>query len=151
MASSNTRSRTKSSSRCVLVALRRDGTFLDLATLTGVPLVLTPPGTSMRNLVDLALRDLGIAPLIAVETEQRDALVPLVLAGAGTAFVPSAIAEVASTQGAVVRRTNPAMRRKVVLVHRSGILSPAGARVPRTRAGVVVARLRPACARRGSL
>jgi len=82
----------------------------------------------MRNLVDLALRDLGIEPLIAVETEQRDALVPLVLAGAGTAFVPSAIAEVASTQGAVVRRTKPAMRRKVVLVHRSGMLSPAGAR-----------------------
>jgi DNA-binding transcriptional LysR family regulator len=64
--------------------------------------------------------------LLAVETEQRDALVPLVLAGAGTAFVPSAIADVASSQGAVVRRTRPALRRKVVVVHRAGLLSPAG-------------------------
>jgi len=104
-----------------------DTTVLDLATLDGVPLLLTPAGTSMRNLVDHALRNLGITPLIAVETEQRDALVPLVLAGAGTAFVPRAIAEVASSQGAVVRRTRPALRRKVVLVHRAGMLSPAGA------------------------
>ncbi|MEO8698376.1 MAG: LysR family transcriptional regulator [Acidimicrobiales bacterium] len=104
-----------------------DTDVLDLATLDGVPLLLTPTGTSMRNLVDNALRELGITPLIAVETEQRDALVPLVLAGAGTAFVPSAIADVASTQGAIVRRTRPALRRKVVLVHRAGMLSPAGA------------------------
>ena len=104
-----------------------DPGVLDLATLSGVPLVLTPAGTSMRNLVDTALRDLGVTPLIAVETEQRDALVPLVLAGAGTAFVPRAIAEVASSQGAVVRGTHPELRRRVVLVHRAGTLSPAGA------------------------
>ena len=105
---------------------KADTGVLDLATLAGVPLVLTPAGTSMRNVVDAALRDLGITPLIAVETEQRDALVPLVLAGAGTAFVPRAIAEVASSQGAVVRRTHPELRRRVVLVHRAGTLSPAG-------------------------
>ena len=104
-----------------------DETTLELAALAGVPLLLTPEGTSMRNLVDQALSDLGITPLIAVETEQRDALVPLVLAGAGTAFVPRALAEVASSQGAVVRRTNPPLRRRVVLVHRAGTLSPAGA------------------------
>jgi DNA-binding transcriptional LysR family regulator len=103
-----------------------DTTILDLSSLEGAPLVLTPRGTSMRNLVDVALLELGITPLIAVETEQRDALVPLVLAGAGTAFVPSAIADVASSQGAVVRRTRPALRRKVVVVHRAGLLSPAG-------------------------
>ncbi|MEO5839081.1 MAG: LysR family transcriptional regulator [Acidimicrobiales bacterium] len=104
-----------------------DLAVLDLRRLEGVPLLLTPVGTSMRNLVDGALRNLGITPLIAVETEQRDALVPLVLAGAGTAFVPRAIADVASTQGAVVRRTRPTLRRQVVLVHRAGVLSPAGA------------------------
>jgi len=104
-----------------------DASVLELASLEGVPLVLTPVGTSMRNLVDQALRDLGITPLIAVETEQRDALVPLVLAGAGTAFVPRALAEVASSQGALVRRTYPTLRRKVVIVHRVGTMSPAGA------------------------
>jgi DNA-binding transcriptional LysR family regulator len=104
-----------------------DETVLELSTLSGVPLVLTPEGTSMRNLVDQALSDLGITPLIAVETEQRDALVPLVLAGAGTAFVPRALAAVASSQGAVVRRTHPTLRRRVVIVHREGTMSPAGA------------------------
>jgi DNA-binding transcriptional LysR family regulator len=101
---------------------------LDMARLAGTPLVLTPPGSSMRNLVDTALSGAGISPLIAVETEQRDALVPLVLAGAGIAFVPRALADVAAAQGAIVRRTRPTMSRKIAVVHRSGTLSPAGAR-----------------------
>ena len=101
---------------------------LDLDTLDGTPLVLTPTGTSMRNLVDHALRDAGITPLIAVETEQRDALVPLVLAGAGIAFVPHALADVAASQGAIVRPTRPTLSREIAVVHRAGPLSPAGAR-----------------------
>ena len=101
---------------------------LDLATLAGTPLVLTPTGSSMRNLVDNALRDAGVTPLIAVETEQRDALVPLVLAGAGVAFVPHALADVAASQGAIVRATRPTLSRQIAVVHRAGPLSPAGAR-----------------------
>lgn len=101
---------------------------LDVATLDGAPLVLTPVGSSMRNLVDAALSSAGITPLIAVETEQRDALVPLVLAGAGIAFVPHALAEVAAAQGAIVRATRPTLSRKIAVVHRHGPLSPAGAR-----------------------
>ena len=101
---------------------------LDVATLADTPLVLTPIGSSMRNLVDNALRGAGITPLIAVETEQRDALVPLVLAGAGVAFVPHALADVAAAQGAIVRATRPTLSRKIAVVHRAGPLSPAGAR-----------------------
>jgi DNA-binding transcriptional LysR family regulator len=101
---------------------------LDLTTLSDVPLVLTPTGTSMRNLVDAALRDAAITPLIAVETEQRDALVPLVLAGAGVAFVPRALAEVAAAQGAIVCETTPTLSREICVVHRDGPLSPAGSR-----------------------
>jgi DNA-binding transcriptional LysR family regulator len=101
---------------------------LDLSTLEGVPLVLTPTGTSMRSLVDAALHDMGIVPLVAVETEQRDALVPLVLAGAGVAFVPRALVGLASARGAVVRPTRPTLSRRICVVHRAGPLSPAGAR-----------------------
>ena len=63
---------------------------------------------------------------MAVESEQRDALVPLVLAGAGTAFLPRAVAATAAAQGAVVRRTRPRIERHVVLVHRPETLAPAG-------------------------
>jgi DNA-binding transcriptional LysR family regulator len=105
-----------------------DGGALDLSTLSSVPLVLTPSGSSMRNLVDAALRDADINPSIAVETEQRDALVPLVLAGAGIAFVPRALADVAAAQGAVVRETVPTLSRAICVVHRDGPLSPAGER-----------------------
>jgi DNA-binding transcriptional LysR family regulator len=54
---------------------------LPVGELAGVPLVTTPPGTSSRQLVEHALARAGISPLIAVEVGQREALLPLVLAG----------------------------------------------------------------------
>ena len=96
-----------------------------LARLAAVPLVVTPPGTSVRMLADAALAAEGVVPIVAVETEQRDAVVPLVLAGAGSAFVPAAVAASAAAQGAVVRRTTPTVLRRVVVVHRRGALGPA--------------------------
>ncbi|MDH4074413.1 MAG: LysR family transcriptional regulator, partial [Acidimicrobiia bacterium] len=64
--------------------------------LAGQALVVTPPGTSLRTLVD---RFVGAATAsghraatirVAVETDQRDMLVPLVLQGAGVAVLPPA-------------------------------------------------------------
>ena len=92
----------------------------------GVALVTTPAGTSLRTIVDDALARAAAEPPVAVESEQRDALVPLVLAGAGTAFLPRAVAATAAAQGAVVRRTRPRIERHVVLVHRVETLAPAG-------------------------
>jgi DNA-binding transcriptional LysR family regulator len=98
---------------------------LALRSLDGEPLVLSPPGASMRAVVDAGLAEVGLAPSVAVESEQRDALVPLVLAGAGTSFLPAALARSAEGLGAVVRRTTPALRRTIALVRRDGPLSPA--------------------------
>jgi LysR family carnitine catabolism transcriptional activator len=114
---------------------------LRLERLAGLPLVMTPAGTSMRTLADAALRGVGVEPRVAVESEQRDAVVPLVLAGAGSAFVPRSVADAAHAQGAVVRRTRPRVERRVVLVHRAETLAPAarelvaglGPRTPRRR------------------
>jgi len=103
------------------------GTTVALGRLDGVPLVLTPPATSLRTLVDSALRAAGVEPSVAVETEQREAIAPLVLAGAGHAFLPAAVAASAVTQGAVVRRTRPRIERRLVVVHREGALAPAAA------------------------
>lgn len=98
---------------------------LRLRSLAGRPLVLSQPGASLRAVVDAAAAAEGFEPNVAVEASQRDALVPLVLAGAGTTFLPPALARSAAALGAVVRRTQPALRRTVALVHRPGPLAPA--------------------------
>jgi LysR family transcriptional regulator, carnitine catabolism transcriptional activator len=99
-----------------------------LRHLDAVPLVATPTGTSSRRLLDEAFSSAGVTPHIAVVTAQRDAVLPLVLAGAGVALVPEATAESARLLGAVVARPRPAIRRQVVLAHRPGPLAPAARR-----------------------
>lgn len=98
-----------------------------LKRLAAQPLVVTPAGTSTRQLVETALRRAGLQPAVAVETDHREAIVPLVLAGAGAALLPEPLARRAAEQGAVVVGLEPAVRRKVVLVRRKGPLSPAAA------------------------
>jgi DNA-binding transcriptional LysR family regulator len=72
---------------------------------------------------------------VAVETAQRDALIPLVLAGAGTTFLPTTLARAAGQLGASVRTTSPRLRRTIVVVHRDGELGPAAARFLALAAG----------------
>lgn len=116
-----------------ILAVCAPGTRLDrhgrlpIGRLASMPLITTPPGTSTRRLVDDAMSGADITPLIAVETGHREAIVPLVLAGAGTTFLPSPLAAAAAARGAVVGRLSPPMRRRASLVHRRGALSPAAA------------------------
>jgi DNA-binding transcriptional LysR family regulator len=117
-----------------LVLVRPPGTPvhrgpLRLDRLAEVALAATPPGTSLRSLVDQALAAAGVTPTIAVETEQRDALVPLALAGAGSAFVPASLGASAAAQGAVVCRTSPRLLRRIAVVHRPDALAPAAVAV----------------------
>jgi DNA-binding transcriptional LysR family regulator len=93
--------------------------------LAALPLVVSPPGTSTRNLLDHALGVATGVPKIAVETAARDAIVPLVLAGAGAALLPAPLAADAARRGAVVRRMRPAVTRPIGLIHRGRELSPA--------------------------
>jgi len=101
---------------------------LRLDRLGGVPLVLSPTGSSLRDVVDQALAEAGVRPDVGVETAQRDALIPLVIAGAGTTFLPDTLARAAGRLGATVRRTTPRLRRTIVLVHRTGDPGPAATR-----------------------
>lgn len=102
----------------------RVGEEIALSRLASMPLVVTPPATSTRRIVDAAFGRLGTAPLVVVEVDQREAILPLVLAGAGTAIVPLRIAEQARVAGAVVTRTRPALRRRVGLIRRAGPPGP---------------------------
>ena len=60
----------------------------------------------------------------------------------GTSFLPAALARSAEGLGAVVRRTQPALRRTIALVHRPGALSPA-ARAFLAAAGIEPDVIRP--------
>jgi DNA-binding transcriptional LysR family regulator len=107
---------------------RADAAPVRVAALATIEFVTTPVGTSTRRHLDEALARGGAEALIAVETDQREAIVPLVLAGAGAALLPRAMAELAARRGAVVASVRPALRRSIALVYRPGTLSPAAAR-----------------------
>jgi DNA-binding transcriptional LysR family regulator len=93
--------------------------------LTEIPLVVAPRGTSTRMLLDQALDAVGAPPRIAVETAAREAIVPLVLSGAGAALLPGPLARDAQRRGAIVRPCAPRITRRIGLVHRDGPLSAA--------------------------
>jgi LysR family transcriptional regulator, carnitine catabolism transcriptional activator len=93
--------------------------------LAQTPLVVSPPGTSTRVLLEQALAAVGVTPRIAVETAAREAIVPLVLAGAGAALLPAPLAREAGRRGAVVRAASPAIMRRIGLIHRDTSLSAA--------------------------
>jgi DNA-binding transcriptional LysR family regulator len=98
---------------------------LSIAALADIPLVLSPPGTSTRLLLEQALSEAQILPKIAVQVSSREAIVPLVLAGAGAALLPARIASEAERRGAITRSARPPITRRIGLVHRVGPLSPA--------------------------
>ncbi len=93
--------------------------------LAETPLIVSPPGTSTRMLLEQALAPVGVTPRIAVETSAREAIVPLVLSGAGAALLPAPLAREAQRRGAVVRPVRPAITREIGLVHRDAPLSAA--------------------------
>lgn len=93
--------------------------------LAAMPLIVTPVGTSLRRLLDRSLARDHLEPNIAVEINYREAIIPLVLAGAGTSLLPQRMAEDAIARGAVVQRLRPALTRRIGLLHRSTRLSPA--------------------------
>ncbi|HEX7084553.1 MAG TPA: LysR substrate-binding domain-containing protein [Gaiellaceae bacterium] len=100
---------------------------LGFEALAELAWVASPLGSSTRTLLDESLTAHGIDPRIAVETAHREAIVPLVLAGAGSALLPTALARHARRRGAIVRATEPPVSREIALLHRRGPLAPAAA------------------------
>ncbi|MDE3202597.1 MAG: LysR family transcriptional regulator [Acidobacteriota bacterium] len=95
------------------------------AELAGVGFIVTPRGSSGRDLLEGWMGAAGVELSVAVETTQREALLPLVLAGAGIALLPAGTARMAAANGAVVADLEPALVRDLFLVHRPGLLTPA--------------------------
>lgn len=96
-----------------------------LRELAGLPLVAAPAGSSTRELLDEAMAATAGRARVVVEAAQREALLPLIAAGAGAGLLPRPLAQVAAVLGCVVVDPQPEVRRTVTLVHRNGPLTPA--------------------------
>jgi DNA-binding transcriptional LysR family regulator len=102
-----------------------DQRALSLRTLARLPLVTTPKGTSTRRQIDEAFDAAGLEATLAVETDHRESIIAMVLAGAGVSIVPAPLAASSWLGDAVVRPLTPRIERTFGLVRRSGPLSPA--------------------------
>jgi len=109
----------------VALAADLDRTRLSIRTLAGQPLITSPKGTSTRRQIDEALGEAGLVANVAVETDHREAIGPLVRSGAGVAILPRSLAEEAATAEALIREITPKIVRQVGIIHRRGPLSPA--------------------------
>ncbi|MEN2416703.1 LysR family transcriptional regulator [Streptomyces rimosus] len=92
--------------------------------LAGQRLIVGQRGTGMRAYVD-GLRERGVAFTIVAETEHRVALLPLVLAGMGSAVVTESWRAMAEQAGARVLDIEPTTTLNIGLVSRRTGLSPA--------------------------
>ncbi len=98
---------------------------LTLEDISTRSFVASPRGTSSRRLLDDALATIGVTARVGVEASQREALLPLILAGAGTGLLPRPLAEHAALLGCTVATLSPPVYRDLTLVHRPGPLTPA--------------------------
>ncbi len=87
--------------------------------LAGQRMIVGQQGTGMRRLAD-ELKVFGV-----VESEHREAILPLVLGGVGLAVLTESWAPLARQAGAVVLDLEPAAYLHVALVNRQARLSPA--------------------------
>jgi LysR family transcriptional regulator, carnitine catabolism transcriptional activator len=96
-----------------------------LGDLADMAMIATPLDTSSRRLLEEGFAAAGVVPRVSVVTAQREAILPLVLAGAGASLVPEPMAEIAAQLGAVVAAPRPAVERRIVVAARQGPLAPA--------------------------
>ncbi|MGP4020850.1 LysR family transcriptional regulator [Saccharopolyspora sp. 5N708] len=92
--------------------------------LGGTRLIVSPPGSKMRQIVDDILAS-GIDVRIVAEVAHRTSILPLVLQGVGLAVLPAAWAPLARRAGARTVRIDPPAHLHVALLSRAAPLTPA--------------------------
>lgn len=91
--------------------------------LVGQRVVVSPPGSVMRQMADRLMSASSLK--VAVEVEHRSTILPVVLAGVGVAVLSSAWVPLALQSGARVSRLADTMHLQVDVIHRSVRLTPA--------------------------
>ena len=92
--------------------------------LNGARLIVSPPGSLMRQISDDILDAADDARIVA-EVAHRTSILPMVIQGAGLAVLPEAWAPLACRLGASVARIEHPARLRVALVSRQAPLTPA--------------------------
>ncbi len=94
-----------------------------------VPLVLPPEGSPSRSVIDAMFVEAGIEPQVVVEVDHREALLPLVAAGAGATILPASMITAAPDAAVRVTVLDPQIERRVGIVVRDAPLTPAAIRL----------------------
>ncbi|MFE1168948.1 LysR family transcriptional regulator [Nocardiopsis sp. NPDC058789] len=107
----------------------RDGPFrpgapVPVRELSGRRLIVGHEGSGMRRFADRLLAE-GLDARIAVESEHRVSILPLVLGGAGLAVVTDAWRGLAEQAGVLVLELDPTDHLHVALISRKGPLTAA--------------------------
>ena len=131
-------------------SLDRNGR-ITIEALARQPMITAPRGTSTRRQIDDAFAAVGLQATIAVETDHREAIGPLVTAGAGVAVLPRRVAEDSATDDVRIATIVPVITREVGLIHRDGPLSPAAGAFLAMALEVEFNRQKPRSRRRGSV
>lgn len=102
------------------------GRRIDIAALRGEPLILYPPSSHSRRVIDAAFRDAGIVPAVAMEMHYPAAIIALVQEGMGIGLISELSAQRERGRGtAIVPVAELAgIRRIGVVTHRRRRLSP---------------------------
>ncbi|UOZ05854.1 LysR family transcriptional regulator [Amycolatopsis sp. WQ 127309] len=103
-----------------------DGEPVRRELLDGRRLIVGQPGTGMRRLVD-DIRASGVGVVPVVETEHREAILPLVLGGVGMAVLADSWTSLAERAGARVFALDPPAHLHVALVGRAALTPTAAA------------------------
>ncbi len=110
---------------------------IGLSDLTGFPLILLSPESSVRHLLDRALDSLGVTASPEYEVTLMSTAAGLVRAGLGVAVLPSAALEMGELTGLRSRPLRePMLTREIGVLRKSGrTLSPAADSFLRSLAG----------------
>ena len=112
--------------RFVLIAPRdmrlgrsASSTRVSRTALAGLPVVALTKGSGLRQQLDDVFDELGVSPEIAIETSEREMLVPFVAAGLGVSLVPEGFVT-GRAPGCAMYELDPAVRRPVGAVVAKG-------------------------------
>lgn len=103
------------------------GSAPGLADLVGHGLVTTPPGGVTRRLLSERIGQQLVDDAVVIETSSTGAMVPLVRAGLGVAFVPEAMGRDATAVGLQTRHPRPELSRDVFVITGRALSPPAQA------------------------
>lgn len=100
---------------------------ITLQDLDGLPLILSTAGSERRAEYEMAIHQLGITPVVALETDERSSWTTAVLMGVGSFLWYRSSAHELTLEGAELRSFKPPLTRAIGIVHRPGAALSEGA------------------------